>query len=244
MPLTTYQVNPNGAVPQTANLADVHQILVEYDSTSGGVTVNPGQVDNGKTVRFKDPKGGKLRVVFLSPEGNETDTVLDGDSCTMIIAGIYRFLCFFTPPEATTEIAAKTVGVLEVYPHRPFSHPPQPLIAERVISIRKFIRIRERNQITLPAEIISGMAVRAGDFLEIGRTSEGSVYLKPTILVPVGSAEAKREEALAEDDIASGSYETFGSAEEAIKYLQSKDTAKFAKRETAVRAEHWQQRKR
>jgi len=119
MSTATYQVNPNGAVPPTANLADVQEILVEYDSLSGGVTVNPGQVAKGKTVRFKDPKGGTVRVVFLSPEGNETDTVLDCDTCTMIIGGIYHFLCFFTPPGATTEIAAKTGGVLEVYPPRP-----------------------------------------------------------------------------------------------------------------------------
>ena len=119
MSTATYQVNPNGAILAAANDAHVQEILVDYDPISGGVTVNPGTVDKGKTVRFKDPKGGRLRVVFLSPEGNETDQVLDRDSCTMIVGGIYHFKCFFTLPGTTTEIASKTGGVLEVYPPRP-----------------------------------------------------------------------------------------------------------------------------
>ncbi|HEY6249253.1 MAG TPA: hypothetical protein VI685_04795 [Candidatus Angelobacter sp.] len=119
MSTATYQVNPNGAVPTAANPADVQEIQVDYDPASGGVTVNPGLVEKGKTVHFKDPKGGKVRVVFLSPEGNPSDEMLDCDSCTMNIGGIYHFQCFFTPVGATSEIAAKTGGVLEVHPPRP-----------------------------------------------------------------------------------------------------------------------------
>lgn len=118
MSTATYQVNPNGALPGLAHLADTTEILVEYDSTTGGVTVNPDLVNKGTTVRFRDPTGNKLRIVFLSPEGCETDKVLDTDSCTMIIGGIYHFLCYFTPPGGT-EFAAKTGGVLEVHPPRP-----------------------------------------------------------------------------------------------------------------------------
>lgn len=103
----------------SANLADVQEILVEYNASTGGVTVTPGQVDKGTTVRFRDPKGSKLKMVFLSPEGIETDTVLDSDTCTMIVGGIYHFLCYFTPPGAEYPIAAKTGAVLEVYPPRP-----------------------------------------------------------------------------------------------------------------------------
>lgn len=93
---------------------------------------------------------------------------------------------------------------------------------EKDIAFRKFIRIRERNQITLPAEILSGMAVHPGDFLEIGRTDDGSIYLKPTILVTVGSPEAAHEESLAEEDIANRRYETFDSAEAFIEDLKKK----------------------
>jgi len=95
-------------------------------------------------------------------------------------------------------------------------------MTEKVAAVRKFIRIRERNQITLPAEIISGMAIHPGDFLEIGRTDDGSIYLKPTVLVTVGSPEAVREESLAEEDIANRRYETFDSAEEFIEDLKKK----------------------
>lgn len=119
MSAMTYQVNPNGAIPGPASLADVKEVLVDYDKVAGGVTVTPGQVDKGATVRFRDPQGGKLRIVFLSPEGNASDCVMDSDSCTMLVGGIYHFQCFFTPLGSENEIAAKTGGVLEVYPPRP-----------------------------------------------------------------------------------------------------------------------------
>lgn len=120
MSTATFQVNPNGAIPGPLSLAGVKEILVEYVPATGGVIVTPGQVDKDTTVRFRDPKGNKLKIIFLSPEGNETDTVLDSDTCTMIVGGIYHFLCFFTSPgDKYEQIVAKTGGVLEVYPPRP-----------------------------------------------------------------------------------------------------------------------------
>lgn len=113
MSTATSQANPNGAHPAAAT-----EILVEYDPTTDGVKVSIDQVPKGTTVNFRDPNGCKLRIVFLSPEGGETDTVLDTDVCTMIIGGIYHFLCYFTPPGGT-EGPAKTGGVLEIYPPRP-----------------------------------------------------------------------------------------------------------------------------
>src|SRR5438309_9879991 len=82
------------------------------------------------------------------------------------------------------------------------------------VMTRKFVRLRERNQITLPAEIISGLPISSGDFLEIGRTTDGLIYMKPAVLVTVGSPEAKREEDLAEEDIAHGRFKTFDTTEE------------------------------
>ncbi|HEY6351275.1 MAG TPA: hypothetical protein VI636_17870 [Candidatus Angelobacter sp.] len=119
MSTATYQVNPNGAILANGNVADIHEIQVGYDPTSGGVSVNPGLVDKGTTVRFKDPAGGKVRIVFLSPEGNPSDIVCDSDSCTMLIGGVYHFLCYFTPLGADSETPARTGGVLEVHPPRP-----------------------------------------------------------------------------------------------------------------------------
>lgn len=109
---------PDDAVTGFQGFANVNEILVEYDPITDRMTVNPGQVAKGATVRFRDPKGNKLKIVFLSPEGNESDTVSDSDSCTMLVGGVYHFQCFFTPPGAY-EFAAMSGGVLEVYPTRP-----------------------------------------------------------------------------------------------------------------------------
>jgi bifunctional DNA-binding transcriptional regulator/antitoxin component of YhaV-PrlF toxin-antitoxin module len=85
--------------------------------------------------------------------------------------------------------------------------------AEKVL-YRKFIRMRERNQITLPAKILEGLPIQAGGFLEIGRTADGSIYLKPTILVTANSPEALREESLADNDIAAGRFRTFSTTKD------------------------------
>jgi bifunctional DNA-binding transcriptional regulator/antitoxin component of YhaV-PrlF toxin-antitoxin module len=88
-------------------------------------------------------------------------------------------------------------------------------VAESVVG-KKYIRVRDRNQITLPSELIEGLPIHAGDFLEICRTKTGLIYLKPAVLVTVGSPEALKEEALAEADINAGRYGTFDSAESLI----------------------------
>jgi len=89
------------------------------------------------------------------------------------------------------------------------------------IMTRKYVRLRDRNQITLPAEILSGLAVSSGDFLEIGRTTDGLTYIKPAVLTTVGSPEAQREEDLADEDIAHGRFKTFNSVEEFVDHLEN-----------------------
>ena len=96
-----------------------------------------------------------------------------------------------------------------------------PMSAEKVLS-RKIVRVRERNQITLPAEIISGLPIHAGDFLEISRTEDGLIFLKPTVIVTVGSQEAHHQEALANEDITNRRYRTFSDAEEFLDDVKSK----------------------
>jgi bifunctional DNA-binding transcriptional regulator/antitoxin component of YhaV-PrlF toxin-antitoxin module len=88
--------------------------------------------------------------------------------------------------------------------------------------VRKFIRVRERNQITLPQEILSGTPINVGDFLEITRTDDGLIHLKPTVLVIAHSPEAQREEAHADDDIANERYKTFDTAAELMGDVESK----------------------
>jgi AbrB family looped-hinge helix DNA binding protein len=100
-----------------------------------------------------------------------------------------------------------------------------PNTVEQVLA-RKFIRVRERNQITLPTEVISGLSIHAGDFLEISRTADGLVHLKPTVLVTVDSPGAEREEALAYEDIANRRYGTFGAAAELVSDIKDRRNRK------------------
>ena len=68
---------------------------------------------------------------------------------------------------------------------------------------RKFVRLRERNQVTLPNEILSAMPIDVGDFLEVGLTQEGLLVMTPTKLITsVNSAGARHQESLADKDIA------------------------------------------
>lgn len=102
-----------------SNQENAQEILVEYDEVKNGVNVTPDCVCKGATVRFKDPKGGTLRVVFLSAMGNETETVHDSEVCTMPVGGVFHFKCFFLYPGAAKEINPAMGGVLDVLPHRP-----------------------------------------------------------------------------------------------------------------------------
>jgi hypothetical protein len=97
----------------------VQNIWVAYDQPKDGVTVNPDQVEKGTTVQFLDPNKGKLRIVFLSPTGKESETVSDSQVAVMAIGGVYHFKCFFTPVGATHEKSPTNGGVIVVSPERP-----------------------------------------------------------------------------------------------------------------------------
>jgi hypothetical protein len=116
---TINQITSNGASAVAPTFAVVQDIWVEYDETNDRVTVTPGKVDKGATVRFKNPKGGQLRIVFLSPDGRETEPVGDSESCTLMIGGTYHFKCFFTFAGANGEISPESGGVIDVVPQRP-----------------------------------------------------------------------------------------------------------------------------
>ena len=80
------------------------------------------------------------------------------------------------------------------------------------IALRKFVRVRDRNQITLPA----GLPVRSGDFVEIVLAEDGRISMTPAVLVAAGTREAVKQEAAADQDIATGRYRTYSSAEELV----------------------------
>lgn len=100
--------------PSFANAKD---IWIDYADNPAYVYV--GAVEKGTTVRFRDSGGGKLKVVFLSPTGAETNAVLDSESCNLMVGGFYHFNCYFTPEGTQEEISPKTQWVIDVVPHRP-----------------------------------------------------------------------------------------------------------------------------
>jgi hypothetical protein len=103
--------------PQPPN--PVQEVLVEYNENNDTVTVTPTEVNKGATVRFKSPKGVKLRIEFLLPNSKETDSVSDSEEYTLSEGGTYHFKCFFTPLGATSEVCPKIGGVIDVLPRRP-----------------------------------------------------------------------------------------------------------------------------
>jgi antitoxin component of MazEF toxin-antitoxin module len=76
----------------------------------------------------------------------------------------------------------------------------------------KIVRIRDRNQVTLPPEVMEAVSLRAGDFLEVSVTSEGTLTLAPKRLVTWNTPEAEEADQEAERDIAAKRFATFDSA--------------------------------
>ena len=81
-----------------------------------------------------------------------------------------------------------------------------------------YIRVRQRNQLTLPKEVSSALRVKEGDFLEVS-TSENAVILRPTRIVKFGTPEGEAEIRRAEQDFREGRFKTFDSLESFAEYL-------------------------
>lgn len=101
---------------RTAPAAD-QDVILDYDTTYG-VSVTPGQVKKDETICFKGTNGTTVRVIFLSPFGDEISEMVDSQTRMLSVGGFYHFKCFFTPPGGT-ESQAQTGGILDVQPHRP-----------------------------------------------------------------------------------------------------------------------------
>lgn len=71
---------------------------------------------------------------------------------------------------------------------------------------REYARLRERNQVTLPASVVEQMGLSLGDIVEFSTNGKGGVQLHPARIVKVGSAEARQEENAAKQDIQEGRY--------------------------------------
>jgi hypothetical protein len=107
---------PNGRT--SARSAADQDIILDYDPTTYEVTVTPEDLKKDETICFKGKNGTTVRVVFLSPFGDEILVMTDSETRTLTVGGFYHFKCFFTPPGGK-EIQATTGGVIDVQPHRP-----------------------------------------------------------------------------------------------------------------------------
>ena len=84
---------------------------------------------------------------------------------------------------------------------------------------RALVRLRNRNQITLPAEIVSRLGMGTGEWLELTVSNSNCVQLRPARIVTADTPEAEQLEQAAAENIRRRNYSTFGSAEEFDRHL-------------------------
>jgi len=85
---------------------------------------------------------------------------------------------------------------------------------------REYARLRERNQVTLPASVVEQMGLNLGDIVEFSTDGKGGVQLHPAKIVKVGSAEAWQEENAAKQDIQDGRYTLIRSVGDFRKHVE------------------------
>jgi len=102
---------------------------------------------------------------------------------------------------------------------------------------RGYARLRERNQLTLPAAVVEQIGLRSGDIVEFATSGEGLIELRPARIVRAGTVEARSEEQRAKQDIAEGRYTLLSSVDEFRKHVQ-KLRKSASPVENAPKAEH------
>jgi AbrB family looped-hinge helix DNA binding protein len=89
---------------------------------------------------------------------------------------------------------------------------------------RKLVRVRERNQITLPNEVAEALHLQPGDYLEFLPTSKG-IEVRHARIATAGSPEAEEGEKRALEDVAEGRFQTFDSADDMVQHLRQRREA-------------------
>jgi len=84
---------------------------------------------------------------------------------------------------------------------------------------RALVRLRDRNQLTLPAEVISRLGLEAGDWLELTVSNLNCVQLRPARIVTADTPEAEELEQAAAENVRKKNYSTFRSPEEFDRHL-------------------------
>ena len=81
------------------------------------------------------------------------------------------------------------------------------------------LRLRPKNQLTLPNNVLDKLGVKPGDFLEVVAGPGDTIQLVPARLVREGTKEAAEVHRRASEDFAAGRYHTFNSVEDVMRAL-------------------------
>ena len=84
---------------------------------------------------------------------------------------------------------------------------------------RALIRLRNRNQITLPAEVVSGLGIKVGEWLELTVSNSNCLQLRPARIVTADTPQAEQLEHAAAENVRRKNYSTFRSSEEFERHL-------------------------
>ena len=84
---------------------------------------------------------------------------------------------------------------------------------------RKLVRIRAKNQITLPADVVSYLNVREDDYVQVEVTPQGVAQIAPARLAVLGTPEAAEANRRAEEDFKAGRVLRFENADAFSKFL-------------------------
>jgi len=96
--------------------------------------------------------------------------------------------------------------------------------------IRELVRLRNRNQLTLPSGISEKLGLKPGSLLELIVSDEGHVEIRHARVVTSGTPEAHREEARAEEDIRQGRYVALKGSEDARDYMRQQRSQQAARK--------------
>jgi AbrB family looped-hinge helix DNA binding protein len=83
---------------------------------------------------------------------------------------------------------------------------------------REIIRVRQRNQVTIPKKVSEALAVGEGDLLELVSSGE-ELVIRPLRLPVKGTPQADEAIRLAERDLDEGRSESFATSGEVLTYL-------------------------
>lgn len=95
--------------------------------------------------------------------------------------------------------------------------------------LHELVKLRERNQLTLPAEIAEKLGVKPGSLLELLVSEDGLVELRHARVVTAGTHEAEQEEARAARDIQEGRYIALQGSKEVREHMRQKRAQQAAR---------------